>query len=186
MRPRLLRAFLAAVLLVTIAAGLMPAAPSDEIGKARTIIAGALASQGLAVQEISPAPQPNVVPAPVRVSAPGCDRPLQVTALGLSFEDAPLLEVLLEPDFERRYIYFGRSWSAPSPLAAHLEWLKRLTLSMLLPRYSRPPKWVLLAAEPPDCQVIEQIDWGPVWSPPPAVQSANMALKNRALPTRPE
>ncbi len=187
MRRTLLRAVLAAILLATVVAGFMPAERSDETGRARAAVVQALRAQGLAVQELVPAPRPDV-PAPVLFSAPACDRPLQVTTLSLSFQEAPLLEVFVEDGFARRYIYFGHIWRAPSPLAARLEWLRLRVLSMLVPGYDTPPKWVLLAAEPPDCHAIERIDWRPVWRPlaahpsaaadVAALGSANLAAKS--------
>jgi hypothetical protein len=160
----LLRAGLAALLLATVVRLLLPSEKADEIADARAAVVGALATQGIAMHEFSPAPREDI-PVPVLFSAPGCDRLLQVLTVSFSFEESPLLETVIEPGFRRHYIYFGRIWLAPAPLAIRLEWLKQKAIAILWRQRSMLPKWVLLVAEPPSCHVIERIDWRRVWAP---------------------
>ena len=160
----LFRVIFSALLLATVAVGLLPSEKTDENAGVRAAIVHTLTVQGLSVQKHSAALRENAL-APVLFAAPGCRGMLQVLTVSLSLQEAPMFEAYLEPTFKRRYVYLGRIWFAADPFAMRVEWFKYKALAILGLRRHVMSKMALVVAEPPDCHAVEQIDWRPVWSP---------------------
>jgi hypothetical protein len=98
------------------------------------------------------------------VAVQGCDWPVRVTPIRLSLEEVPLLEGSLLPGDVSHYVFVGRSWSAPTPRAIRLEWLKHKLAPLIgFPIRSRLDT-VLFVAAPSNCAAAERIDWLPLWS----------------------
>ena len=98
------------------------------------------------------------------VAVPGCDWPVRVTPIRLSLEEVPLLEGSLIPRDVSHYVFVGRSWSAPTPRAIRLEWLKQKLAPLLgFPIRARLDT-VLFVAAPRNCAAVEKIDWLQLWS----------------------
>ena len=149
---------------------------SVETSDTHSAIIDALARQGLAASKHS-VPLRSDLPAWVLFAAPGCDRMLQVLPATLSLHELPLLEALVEPGYSRRYIYLGRTWPTADRLAMRIAWLKHKAASVLgFGRYALL-KTVLLVASPPECNVVEQIDWQPVWELARARGQGNSAFR---------
>lgn len=103
---------------------------------------------------------------PLTFQAPGCDGTVQIYSVAANFETAPLLDLVISPQYRRTVAYHDKTWPTIDRLAIRIEWLKHRSMQVLgLSRdVSRPP--ALVIAEPAGCRVVETIDWSQAWVDP--------------------
>jgi hypothetical protein len=96
--------------------------------------------------------------------AAGCSRSLLVVVLSVTFDQEAVVRAARQPGYALRYVYIDRSWDEPHRLAVFIERMKYAILALFrLTHYV--PSWRLLLIEvPPDCPIVDGIDWRMVWS----------------------
>jgi hypothetical protein len=165
-RRLLPHAVFAAVLVAALAARLQAAAaPPDDASLFERGIVRVAESQGWRLSE-----SVERVGAPSRArdlqfDAPNCPQPIKVGILMWTFEDEAFLAAEPPPDFQRRFIYFDRSWDTPRRAAVFIEGIKNRALAVVGLAEFPPSPYLMVVESPTRCSSVERVDWSPAWRP---------------------
>jgi hypothetical protein len=157
-----LRAVLAALLVMTVATKIRGSPPLTREQFAATVI-DVLAAQGLADNAII-APARGILPVAVQLEPSQCKGKIEIIPVSLNLQEAPLFASLLEPTYKRQFAFLDRTWRTEDRVGIRLTWAKHKTSYFLGLGQFAASTPVLLIASPPDCAVLDSIDWSPVWS----------------------
>jgi hypothetical protein len=159
MRPIVVRAVFVALLLATVASQIQAYyAPKAD---ALTRLADVLKDQGLSASE------PLVGKGSFRsinVAVPGCDRPVSITPMRLSLEEAPLFEAWLPAGDTARYVFIGQVWNTAEPRSVRMAWLKHKLGPLVGHPFRTRMDTVLFVGIPGNCSAADRIDWLPLWT----------------------
>jgi hypothetical protein len=81
----------------------------------------------------------------------------------LGLQAVPILDQVIGPGYTWRVAYLGRIWGKSERLGLRLEWLRERTLSIFGYSQFYVTEIALVISGPPDCQVLNEIDWSAAW-----------------------